>query len=98
MKNISIQGSIAAVSCVEFNALDKCAIAVLDLSSSGAAIRRVLRAGVGLSALHLADGRLVAGGGLEREGWVKTWRVLDRSTCSRQIFNKEDGSPLESWR
>jgi len=98
VKNISIEGSIAAVSCVEFTAADKCAIAVLDLSASGAAIRRVLRPGVGLSALHLADGRLVAGGGLEREGWIKSWRVLDRTTCSRQIFNKEDGSSLECWR
>ena len=68
------------------------------MTASGGSVRRVLRAGVGLSALHLIDGRLVAGGGVDREGWVKTWRVLDRSTCSRQLFNKEDGSPLESWR
>jgi len=98
IKSISINGSIAAVACVEFTAMDKCAIAVLDMSSSGAVVRKVLRAGVGLSALHLAEGRLVAGGGYDREGWVKTWRVLDRATCSRQIFNKEDGSPLECWR
>ena len=98
IKTISINKSQAAVACIEYTANDKCSIVIVDMTASGGSVRRVLRAGAGLSALHLIDGRLVAGGGFDREGWVKTWRVLDRLTCSRQLINKEDGSPLESWR
>eukprot|EP00091_Calanus_sinicus_P000497 TRINITY_DN10418_c0_g1_i1.p1 TRINITY_DN10418_c0_g1~~TRINITY_DN10418_c0_g1_i1.p1 ORF type:complete len:263 (-),score=31.67 TRINITY_DN10418_c0_g1_i1:404-1084(-) len=47
VKNISIHGSIAAVSCVEYTATDKCAIAVLDLCASGAAVRRCYVLGLG---------------------------------------------------
>ena len=56
-------------------------VVILDLAEAGAGVRRVVRAGGGVSCLHLAGERLLAGG----EGWVAAWRVLDRGNYSRQV-------------
>ena len=58
-------------------------VVILDLAEAGAGagVRRVVRAGGGVSCLHLTGERLLAGG----EGWVAAWRVLDRGNYSRQV-------------
>ena len=76
-------------------------VTVVDLTERGAAVRRVLRGGGGLSCCDLSGGSggsLVAGGGMAREGWCRAWRVLGRGTCSRDLFRRQDGANTANWR
>jgi len=101
IKSISVHGSIAAVGCLDFTHPQGCDINIVELKqATGGVLRKVLHTGGGLSAVHLGDGRVVAGGGgVDRDtGWIGSWRVLNREDCSRNFFNKEDGTNILNWR
>ena len=83
---LSVQGSTAAVGCQDPSqgqcpASDLASVLILDLTTSGASVRRELRPGASLTCVSLRGERLAAAG----DGWLAAWRVLDRANYSRWL-------------
>ena len=97
VRRIAVSGQTAAVaSCdIEAGRAGEAAssLTLLEITGRGGEVRRELSVGPGLSSLSFYGERLAGGG----QGWAAVWRVLRRENYSRQVFNRQDGSTVNTW-
>ena len=96
VRAISVSGRTAAVASVDIESQAGEAagsLSLVEISGRGGEVRREVRTGPGLSWLSTWGDRLAGGG----QGWLAVWRLLTRENYTRQVFNRQDGTTVQTW-